>query len=105
MQIHPTPLPTSLHTPYPLITKCCPAVAAACLLLFLLPPAAVTAHCWQVSGLINRPEIPRLAGANKSLLVKAYDLGLIDALGCTEGRAVRELLAAAQSQVGGFRVL
>jgi hypothetical protein len=52
-----------------------------------------------VSGLINRPEIPRLAGANKSLLVKAYDLGLIDALGRTEGRAVRELLAAAQSQV------
>lgn len=70
-----------------------------------LPPATVeqleaffTGQLAQVSGLINRPEIPRLAGAKQPLLVKAYDLGLIDALGRTEGRAVRELLAAAQSQ-------
>lgn len=53
----------------------------------------------QVSGLLNRPEIPKLAGLNKSLLVKAYDLGLIDALGRTEGPAVRQLLQTAQDKV------
>jgi hypothetical protein len=52
----------------------------------------------QVSGLLNRPEIPKLAGLNKSLLVKAYDLGLIDALGRTEGPAVRQLLQTAQDK-------
>eukprot|EP00879_Flechtneria_rotunda_P004696 GHRR01004960.1.p1 GENE.GHRR01004960.1~~GHRR01004960.1.p1 ORF type:complete len:884 (+),score=323.86 GHRR01004960.1:843-3494(+) len=70
-----------------------------------LPPATVEQlegfleqQLTQVSGLINRPEIPRLAGLNKALLVKAYDLGLIDALGKTEQRAVRELLEAARAQ-------
>lgn len=53
----------------------------------------------QVSGLLNRPEIPKLAGLNKALLVKAYDLGLIDALGRTEGPAVRQLLKTAQDRV------
>ncbi|KAF8068396.1 hypothetical protein HT031_002085 [Scenedesmus sp. PABB004] len=59
----------------------------------------------QVSGLINRPEIPRLmaracpGGASAALLVKAYDLGLIDALGRVEGPAVRALLAAARETV------
>jgi L-alanine-DL-glutamate epimerase-like enolase superfamily enzyme len=51
------------------------------------------------TGLLNRPEIPRLAGLNKPLLVKAYDLGLVDALGRTEGRPVRQLLEAAQAEV------
>lgn len=56
--------------------------------------------CLQESGLINRPEIPHLAGLNRPLLVKAYDLGLIDAKGRTETRVIAEMLAAAESQVG-----
>lgn len=76
-----------LHPPHRLLTQHCHCRNRCC-----------CCYC-QVSGLINRPEIPRLAGAKQPLLVKAYDLGLIDALGRTEGRAVRELLAAAQSQV------
>eukprot|EP00775_Hariotina_reticulata_P008232 gene8232-8422_t len=70
-----------------------------------LPPATVEQletffdkQLAQVSGLLNRPEIPRLAGLNKPLLVKAYDLGLVDALGRTEGRPVRQLLEAAQAE-------
>eukprot|EP00878_Enallax_costatus_P000521 GHUV01000616.1.p1 GENE.GHUV01000616.1~~GHUV01000616.1.p1 ORF type:complete len:437 (+),score=146.12 GHUV01000616.1:1904-3214(+) len=70
-----------------------------------LPPATVEqlenffeSQLTQVSGLLNRPEIPKLAGLNKSLLVKAYDLGLIDALGRTEGLAVRQLLKTAQDR-------
>lgn len=63
--------------------------------------------CWvsslQESGLLNRPEIPRLSGLNKSLLVKAYDLGLIDVRGRTETRVVAEMLAAADAQVGSLR--
>jgi hypothetical protein len=57
----------------------------------------------QESGLLNRPEIPRLSGLNKSLLVKAYDLGLIDVRGRTETRVVAEMLAAADAQVGSIR--
>lgn len=53
----------------------------------------------QESGLLNRPEIPHLAGLNRPLLVKAYDLGLIDAKGRTETRVVAEMLAAAEAQV------
>lgn len=59
----------------------------------------------QESGLLNRPEIPRLSGLNRSLLVKAYDLGLIDVRGRTETRVVTEMLAAADAQVGGRTVL
>jgi hypothetical protein len=53
-----------------------------------------------VSGLVNRPEIPRLAGPGARLRVKAYDLGLTDALGRTDTAVVRELLASAREQVG-----
>jgi hypothetical protein len=53
----------------------------------------------QESGLLNRPEIPHLAGLNRPLLVKAYDLGLIDAKGRTETRVIAEMLAAAEAQV------
>lgn len=53
----------------------------------------------QESGLLNRPEIPHLAGLNKPLLVKAYDLGLIDARGSTESSFISERLALAESQV------
>jgi len=55
----------------------------------------------QESGLLNRPEIPHLASLNRPLLVKAYDLGLIDARGRTETRVIAEMLAAAESMVGG----
>lgn len=36
---------------------------------------------------------------NRPLLVKAYDLGLIDAKGKTETRVIAEMLATADSQV------
>jgi hypothetical protein len=56
--------------------------------------------CLQESGLLNRPEIPHLANMNQPLLVKAYDLGLIDARGKTEARVIAEMLATADAQVG-----
>lgn len=52
-----------------------------------------------VSGLLNRPEIPALSGPHRQLLVKAYDLGLVDANGHTEAASVRQLLADTEAQV------
>lgn len=49
--------------------------------------------------MLNRPEIPHLAGLNRPLLVKAYDLGLIDVRGRTETRVIADMLAAADAQV------
>jgi hypothetical protein len=60
---------------------------------------AVVVDCLQESGLLNRPEIPHLANMNRPLLVKAYDLGLIDAKGKTEARVIAEMLATAEAQV------
>lgn len=53
----------------------------------------------QESGLLNRPEIPHLASLNRPLLVKAYDLGFVDAKGKTETRVIADMLAAAQQKV------
>jgi hypothetical protein len=64
-----------------------------------LCPNCISCNPLQESGLLNRPEIPHLAGLNRPLLVKAYDLGLIDARGRTESRVIAEMLAAAEAQV------
>jgi hypothetical protein len=58
----------------------------------------VAARRPQESGLLNRPEIPQLAGS-KPLLVKAYDLGLVDAGGATESRFIGERLALSDAHV------